>query len=710
MMRPWLSGTRPSLRFSLRSGRRLAVLLAGLALFQIWSALARADDQAAPVWHWRQVGYGGGGRFTAAAIDPRQPDTVYVGSDVAGFFRSRDRGASFIPLGRNLTSCDVADIFPDPESGRLFVLTADGLSVSQDQGTTLTSLSREIRYANREPGTNLLLAAGDGSLFAATDADGVFRVEPVDQGWLVTPLGLAGAKVNGLALLDGRLFAATDQGVRRLAQGAFEPMDRGLPLLGRDITDITVQDGVLYCLDKQGGLYALTGTVWESRGPRPTALPSMGQPAYKNLGHNPAKPGALFVATHPSHWPNLLVTTADAGLHWNLVTHFTLTDGPPNWASGLESIERIIFSRDGRLGILNDWWNVWRSLDGGNNWLQCHKGLQNTVVADIAVRPDDPKRLYLAVHDNGLMRSDDGGASWYRSMAGVADGNATAVALAPGHPDIVYLLLAPWTSQDTKDLVRFLLYRSDDGGKTWQRFRFADKRKALTADYADGVPMALGVDPRDPSRVLVAVNGYGIYALNTGTPPTGDDDVPAQNIATAVTTPYFKSSAALLLDPARPDTLYAATQEGGAWKTTDAGAHWTRLAGAPNFLFALAMDPADANHLFAAGADKILAESRDAGASWTTLPLPGERPDWIPASTVAFGPPGSNLVFAGTAAYDNKTADGLFISRDGGKHFEKAESALPQVGISALAVSRERPAEVLVGFNGLGLYAVSRQP
>lgn len=700
--------TLPRRGCGVRLGRLTTLGLSWLALILAAVTALAADETT--TWVWRQAGYGGGGRFTAAAFDPRDPSTVYVGSDVAGFFRSRDQGATFVPLGHDLTNANVAAILPDPEGQRLFVLTEDALAVSRDQGEHFATISRELRYTSPDPGTDLLLPTGDGGLFVATSADGVFRVEPSGDGWSVTPLGLAGVKVNGLARLHDRLFAATNQGVRRLSLGLFHPMDQGLPLFGPDITDITVQADQLFCLEKHQGLYVLAGTTWESRGPQAAGLPSNGTPAYKNLGPNPAKPGNLFVTTHPKSWPHLLVSTDDAGAHWAIITHFALTDGPPNWASGLESPERIVFSRDGRLGLLTDWWNVWRSFNGGHDWLQCHKGLQNTVVNDIAVSPDDPRRLYLAVADNGLMRSDDGGATWRRSMANVVDGHATAVALAPGHPNIVYLLLDPWTSQNTKELARFFLYRSDDGGTTWRRFRFSDKRRPRPADFVSGAPSALAVDPRQPDRVFVAVNGYGIYVLNTASPPPPDGDAPARNIGTGIATPYFKTASSLLLDAEHPDTLYAATQQGGVWKTSDAGATWRQLPGTQGFVFGLALDPADHRHLLAAAAEKTLLETRNAGNSWTVLRLPGDRPSWIPASAVLFGPPGSNLVFAGTAAFDNKVADGLFVSRDGGKHFQTAPAPMVRAGINALANTPAVPGGALVGLGGLGLYAVAPAP
>lgn len=666
-----------------------------------------AADDGTVACNWRQSGYGGGGRFTAAVVDPASEKTVYVGSDVAGFFRSLDGAESFSPLGRNLTGFAVADILPDPKGGRLFILTDDGLYVSRDRGDTQQKINPAIHYKSREPGSTLLVAAGDGSFFAATDTDGVFRFEPSDATWTVTPVGLSGVKVNSLALLGDTLHAATDQGVRRLSLGDFEEMDQGLPAAKRDITDITAQAGVLYCLEKERGVFARTDAGWEPRGPSPAKLPAMGHPYFKNMAANPAKPGSLFVASHPQYWPHLLVETANAGKDWRLVGSFTQTDGLNNWAKGLESIERIAFSPDGRLGILTDWWNVWRSLDGGTSWTQRHKGLQNTVVTDIKIHPADPKRLYLATADNGLMVSLDGGASWQRKMAGVKDGDAKAVALAPGRQGTVYLLAAPWEPGDTADTAYFHLYRSDDGGETWKLHRFKDRRRDLAVNYAEAGPCSLSVDSGNPDRVYVAVSGYGIYALDTTAAPSGSD-APAQNIATGIATPYFKGASALVAVPGLPGTLYTATQDGGVYKTQDGGANWQQLPGARGFVFALAVDPADPGHLLAAAAEKTVLETRDAGMSWNTILLPGERPDYIPASAVAFGPAGSGMIFVGTSAYDNKAADGLFVSRDGGKNFSKATMDLPRVGINALAASGEKPSDVLVGFNGLGLYTAGK--
>ena len=81
------------------------------------------------------LGYEGGGRFTAIAIDPGDPRVLFVGSDVAGVFKSADGGETFHLKGKGLEGFSVADIAIHPDDpGRVLLLTQDGLYASRDQG------------------------------------------------------------------------------------------------------------------------------------------------------------------------------------------------------------------------------------------------------------------------------------------------------------------------------------------------------------------------------------------------------------------------------------------------------------------------------------------------------------------------------------------------------------------------------------------------
>ncbi len=143
------------------------------------------------------MGYGGGGRFTALAVDPRNPDLVLAGSDVAGVFQSKDGGNTFQLKGKGLEGFAVADIaFHPAPPARLFLLTGDGLYLSADDGENWLKKSDVIRYPARFFGSHLLVFWKD-ALWAATDHNGVFQLHDRDLELSIEPTsGLEGTKVT----------------------------------------------------------------------------------------------------------------------------------------------------------------------------------------------------------------------------------------------------------------------------------------------------------------------------------------------------------------------------------------------------------------------------------------------------------------------------------------------------------------------------------
>lgn len=662
---------------------------------------------------WKERGWGGGGRFTAMAVDPSDPARIYVGSDVAGFYISTDRGQHFTLHGAGLGGFAVAAIAVSPESpSTVLFLTDAGIYVSQDRGETLTRVSAKVRYRERFFGSNLLLRF-ENEWYAGTDTDGVFQIKRNPDGsWKEKPLfGLQGKKVTSLAVLRGRLYAATDEGVFSHDGEIWKHTSDGFAPKARDIVDMAAHPGgKLYAVENKSGLYLFdeSNRRWDRRGPKASALPSQSGPAsFKALAISPTNPNIVYLGTDPQTWPHLLLRSEDSGSAWSLVKRFTLTGVHENWAKDLESIEQMVFSPDGREAYLADWWNLWHSVDGGTSWLQLHQGLQNTVVNDIQVHPANPAILYAAADDNGLMVSTDSGRTWRRKMKGVVDGHAAAVRISSKNPNLAYLLINPWKAQDAPGIKSFYLYKSTDGGETWNSLRFQDKLKVLDKTWADGRSTNLVIDPASDDVVYVGSNGYGIYRVDATQPANTQQPVSAQNISAALPTPYLKGHGAIWINPRNNKIILAATQEGGIFRTEDAGATWKLAGGAKSFVFSLAADPANPDVLYAAAAEKRLFKSTDGGMTWQTITLPGDRPPHVAASVVTVVPgkagAGSTLV-VGTLGYDHKAGDGIFISTDGGATFARAPQTLPAVGVLALVPSPDPEGLVLGGFNGLGVY------
>ncbi len=687
-----------------------------------WLPLAQASDEVSPpaapllaavnapsnlrVWDGRSTpdgprpfqliptGYGGGGRFTSIALDSSSPGVQFVGSDVAGVFRSTDSGKTFELKGSSFEGFTVADMQPNPlMPGQVVLLTDDGLYATTDHGASWQKLSSQLRYAARYPGSHLMAFSQD-SAWVATDADGVFKASFTVSGLQTVRLaGLETILITSLTYHQGVLYAGTMQGVYRYRNGRWETFNSGLPSRSLQIVDmISHAQGKLYLVEKTNGVYQLDPSAgsWKARG-KPTLSPY----TFKALAVSPANADVLLLGSHPDDWPYRLYKSTDGGVSWRVIQAFELDPhGAQNWAASLTSVEEMRFtSDDGNHVWLTDWWNVWQSSDGGESWKQVHRGLQNTVVNDIKTHPALPQTLFLCAMDNGLMVSTDGGSTWKRRMNGVLDGHAQEIEISVSNPSKMYLLAQPWGRKD-----RIFVYKSLDGGASWQDISLPTPSQPLPSlGYVDGLPTNLEIDPVSDDTVYVGTNGYGVFK-------TTDGGKTWASASTGLTTPYIKGPHALLVHPGSPGTLYASTQAGGIFKTTNGGVSWSAISPGFTFSFGMAMDPTNPNHLLVGLPEKRVLASFDAGSHWKEAQLPGTAPDYIASYAVAFSPTDPKMVVVGTLAYDYKAADGLFLSRDGGLTFESISSELPRVNALCFEWPREGSGRFLAGFNGIGMY------
>jgi hypothetical protein len=133
-------------------------------------------------------------------FDPANPDTVYVGVEEGGIFRSRDRGESFEPAHHNLYP-DIHCVVVDPDdSRRVYATTGRGLYVSPDAGASW----RFIRGLSRSYTIPISVRNGRNSAVYTAAAAGP------PPTWSVGSIGA-----------DALMFRSTDRGesFRPLANG-----------------------------------------------------------------------------------------------------------------------------------------------------------------------------------------------------------------------------------------------------------------------------------------------------------------------------------------------------------------------------------------------------------------------------------------------------------------------------------------------------------
>jgi len=214
---------------------------------------------------------------------------------------------------------------------------------------------------------------------------------------------------------------------------------------------------------------------------------------------------------------------------------------------------------------------VWSSSDGGNTWR--HRGVSSPSIARILIDRRNPNVVlvgalgdpYRDSSDRGVYRTTDGGNTWRQTLFVGPSSGASDLAWDARDNKLVFAGIwqvrrVPWnfTSGGAQDG----LYRSRDGGATWERLTGHGLPQGIMGR------IGVAVAPSDPKRV---------YAL-------------------------IQSS------------------QGSLWRSDDGGDHWrlmtrdTYVNQRPFYMSRLEVDPKNPDHLFFLSED--LVESHDGGKTF----------------------------------------------------------------------------------------------
>ena len=290
--------------------------------------------------------------------------------------------------------------------------------------------------------------------------------------------------------------------------------------------------------------------------------------------------------------------------------------------------------------------------------------------------PSQPKTFYMGVASGGLFRTIDGGASWNPITDGkIPLGSTGCVAIADSDPNVIYLGTG---SDDVRSNVSTGrgIYKTTDGGLTWK----------FIGLYNAGQIGSVRIHPTNPNIVWVSAQGdafqsnavRGVFKTTDGGQTWRKvlfvaDNVGAMDVELQPGNPNVVYAWMSHLER-KPWTIISGSRDGGFYKSTDGGEHFTRVTtGLPNELIGkanLAVTAAKPNRIYALIEAKPgggLYRSDDAGQSWNRMnPQPAsvaaamiQRPFYY----VALGadPTNADVVYAG--------AEGFFKSTDGGKTF-----------------------------------------
>lgn len=211
------------------------------------------------------------------------------------------------------------------------------------------------------------------------------------------------------------------------------------------------------------------------------------------------------------------------------------------------------------------------SNDGGLTWKPSGTGMPPTAVTHILLDPDSrpgKRTLYVTAFGRGVYKSVDDGKSWALRNNGIDAAEPFAWRLTRVDDGTLYLILARRNEAMTRTPSGAgALYRSTDKAEHWQRIELPKG--------VDG-PTGLAVDPRDARRLYLTAWGREGEDVDQDGGVYGSDDG-GKTWHTLFTQSQHVYD--LTIDPHHPDTLYICGFDAAAYRSTDKGAHWTRIPG-----------------------------------------------------------------------------------------------------------------------------------
>jgi photosystem II stability/assembly factor-like uncharacterized protein len=308
-------------------------------------------------------------------------------------------------------------------------------------------------------------------------------------------------------------------------------------------------------------------------------------------------------------------------------------------------------------------------------WLTACGG-QSDTVASIAIHPTNPRIWYVATND-AVYKTRDGGATWER-FPNFSARRVTTLAIDPRFPATIYA----GTMGDA-------VYKSPDGGQHWLPHNVGLKEHVSYVNQ-------FVFHPTQPDT-LYAATTVGVFGTTDGG-RTWEEMMSGMKEVHIVVT--------LAINPANPRILYAGTT-GGAYRSTDGAASWQKInnglipaevleASLSLGINTLAVDPADPRTVYA-GTTKGLFKTTNQGEVWTRI---GASLGDQFVSVLVIDPADARILYAGGRA-------GVQKSTDGGRTWQPMNEGLETLNIRTLVMSPADRNLLYCGTNGSGLY-VSR--
>lgn len=658
-------------------------------------------------------------------IDPINPNTLYIGTEQSGLWKSIDAGKKWSAASTNMVPTQIFDLHQSSDGKNYYASTSSGLYISSDngaswalsnalnfgivfcvapdpvipsflfvsgtQGAVVRSVNGGLTFENASNGLpkeniiNIVTAPWEKT-YALTASGALYATSDNGANWFLVNYGIA-HQALGIAVDPKHpwiVYMATDGGIYKSESGsiAWTPSNDGLTT--NYVFSIAIDP------HNPSTLYAGTSEgVFVSTDSAKTWLPinsGLTSGIVNTVQIDPLNSSVLYVAIQ------------DKGL-------FRSVNGGKNWSSITENQSivgsvPIVINRLNPTQILAGvaYKGIFRSETSGQKWQSSSIGMYQ-FIRTLVIDASNPATLYAGSLSAGVFKSVNFGDSWYN--IGLTDQNIFKLAVSPKHSETIYA----GTSSG--------LNRTTNGGATW-------KKLGQQAPYA----LSMVIDPRDRRIIYIGSTAGSVYRSQDG----GDSWA---SISHGLT---LRSIQQLAIDPLNGE-LYAAPESNGIWKSTDSGNTWVSISDkvfadknvtsisigedhkvyisipsvgvmfyqdkqwslANNGLNSLAIADVELTHngmLLAATYDAGIFRSVNGGKQWTQ---PASSLTIISVNNLTVDPINPLRVIAATL-------DGPWISNDDGLTWNPINNGLRGINITSILFDINNSNRLYAGANGEGVY------
>ena len=246
---------------------------------------------------------------------------------------------------------------------------------------------------------------------------------------------------------------------------------------------------------------------------------------------------------------------------------------------------------------------LWKTTDAGRTWQFKNAGLPNYGVFSLAVAPSDSKTVY-ALTEAGVAVSTNGAESWTHCT----ETKSSALNVIAKRGESIHALAVDPTDPKTVYAGGYSgrAVKSTDGGKTWATLAYTG-----SSSFSAKVN-SIVVSEGDRNLVFVCNADQGLYrSTDAGATWTKVTGVPS-----GVRTIFWAG-------PKAPQTWYGAFGSNGVRRSTDGGVTWSEF-GAPTSswpardIVCRRDDPQTVHILYCQGFDCLIRTTRDGGTNWET--------------------------------------------------------------------------------------------